>query len=200
MTFVDVFIHHDEHHIKQVEAFWMRKGLRFKPIGIDEMSRVMKFLLPIFCVLIIVLVSWIVAQNRKLTDTASRIAFVSIQGNLVQLEGYISLAGTHNWEDGTYAYEKLDDALEGIDQVLKLSKQIIAFPQDVTNKMYDLQNFLDRYRGNGDLYPAQPLNAREQEKLLQLAEKLRKAGWGMNISYSSSWEDFSASVDKLLMP
>jgi hypothetical protein len=138
----------------------------------------------------------LIIQTFRISNYQSRIemvnpsvAFKTIQYGLVQLEGEIEYQEQHNWDSAEQLTIKTQFILESIGVTIETGQYIKTLSVQDKSSLWNLYYYLSKYikdKANHDL----SLNAEDKKGFQELAAKLRANGWGMNISYSSDWDDF----------
>lgn len=144
----------------------------------------------------IILITYINMRNNQIDDTLSSLTF-NIQSDLVQLEGAIDYQVTNKWKDGNFVIEKIEDVMEGINYIMRTGKDSGSITKQQEQELWSLHRFLSHYPGYTG-FPNTLLNSNQRRELEELGNKLKTAGWGMNIGYSGGWESFSESLKILI--
>jgi hypothetical protein len=120
-------------------------------------------------------------KNNRMKDTLSRLT-VGIQSDLVQLENSIDYEIKNNWIDDNRVLEKIEDVRESINSVWVTAKYSGVITTELEQDLLNLSNFLSRYPEYTG-FPTTDLSNDQKRDIKELRNKLRRAGWGMNLSY-----------------
>jgi len=151
----------------------------------------------IFMLLIIILlISYMIMKENHLKGVYSNQSF-RLQSDLVQLEGSIDYQIKNGWNNVDSVIEKIEDIREVINHLMVLGKDLGLITSQQEDDLWKLYKYFSNYPTYSG-YPNTELDNKEIDKLIQLQENLRSAGWGMNIGYSSDWTSFSEKIDELI--
>lgn len=149
-----------------------------------------------FIFIIILLISYMILKENHSKDVYSNQSF-GLQNDLVQLEGSIDYQIKNGWNDVDSVIEKIEDIREDINRLMVLGKDLGLITSQQEDDLWNLDKYFSNYPTYSG-YPNTILDNNEIDKLTQLQEDLRSAGWGMNIGYSSGWTSFSKKIDELI--
>jgi hypothetical protein len=155
-----------------------------------------KSIITISILLNIVLISYLFLRENHFRSVYSN-SSLSLQGDLVQLEGNIEYQIKNDWENADSVIEKLEDVREGISNLMILGKDLGFLTKSQENDLWSLDRFISSYPIYSG-YPNTKLEDNQKEELIQLQEDLKSVGWGMNMGYSSDWKSFSNKVNELI--
>lgn len=126
-------------------------------------------------VIIIVATSILFYHNDRLSRVKSDMGFRMISANIIQLEGAIMFQMQNNWNEPNNVIEKVEDVIEGIYITRKVSSDLQKLSKEDDEVLLRLIRYFEKLRGN-----------------------LRDVGWGMNLGYSSDWNELKDKANKLM--
>jgi hypothetical protein len=147
-------------------------------------------------ILNIVLITYVLLKINHLNNAYSNLSF-ALQGDLVQLESAINYQIKNNWKDENTVIEKIEDINESINNLMVTGKDSGIITKTQENDLWKLFSFFSNYPTYTG-FPNTKLDKNKINKLVELKEDLRPAGWGMNLGYNSDWESFSKKINTLI--
>ncbi|WP_159888757.1 hypothetical protein [Paenibacillus puerhi] len=133
----------------------------------------------------------------KSQEIKSKMGFQLIANDIIQLEGAIMFQIENNWSDPNNVLEKIEDVIESIYITQEVTSKLNILADKDKEVFSRLSSFFEgfpKYSG----FPNNKINDKEIQMFEELREDLRVVGWGMNISYSSDWNEFTEKVNKLM--
>ncbi|WP_010275569.1 hypothetical protein [Paenibacillus senegalensis] len=155
-----------------------------------------KYFIIILLVVNIGAVSILIYQHHRLNEVISDMGFRMVSSNLVQLEGAIMYQMQNNWSEPDHVIEKVEDVIEGLDMTRRAADRV----NKLSKEDNEVLSRLIRYFETFPAYSGFPNHSMDEEEITafeKLRENLREAGWGMNMSYTSGWNELIEKAYKL---
>ncbi|QYR19640.1 hypothetical protein KZ483_17260 [Paenibacillus sp. sptzw28] len=149
-------------------------------------------------ILVNVLLIFIYINKKDInTQVLDQVIFKGIQSNLIQLEGAIKYQMETEWKNEFHVTEKLDDVVDGVGLAFEVAERTGQLNYEVQVTLWQLYNFLIKYKQDTG-FPNTELTEQERKEYIELASRLRSAGWGLNIDHQSGWDSFKEKLNDLL--
>lgn len=144
----------------------------------------------------VLLVAYFYLKINHAADAYANLT-TALQSDIVQLEGAIDYQIENNWHDQNNVIEKIEDVRESINYLMVTGKNLGIISQRQEEDLWKLERFFVKYPTYTG-FPNMELSEQEIKQLIELKDKLRYAGWGMNIGYGSDWSSLSQKTALLL--
>ncbi|MCR8845048.1 hypothetical protein NQ117_15300 [Paenibacillus sp. SC116] len=131
--------------------------------------------------------------NEKAFDDISTM----MMSDFVELESAIDYQIKMKWVDESVILEKIEDIKENLYAIEVYGSGSGLTNQQSNDDLMALEHFLSRYPEYTG-FPNAELTKNEREELIQLRNKLRRAGLAMNISFTGGWDNFLISVKEII--
>ncbi|WP_281886615.1 hypothetical protein [Paenibacillus sp. YYML68] len=102
-----------------------------------------------------------------------------------------------NWSQAHHVTEKLDDVMESVSIAIVVASRTGQLEDEVGAALDNLYSYLSPYKKDSG-YPNTVLSDSERDEFVELAKRLREAGWGMKQGYHSGFDSFIEKVGGLL--
>lgn len=142
------------------------------------------------------LIVYFYLKENHITDAYANLSF-TLQSDIVQLEGAIDYQIKNNWQDQNNVIEKVEDVRESINYLMITGKHLGIISKSQEEDLWKLERFFVKYPVYTG-FPDTELNDQQISQLVELKNKLRNVGWGMNIGYHGDWKSFSEKIALLL--
>ena len=148
-------------------------------------------------VIIIVATSILFYHNDRLSRVKSDMGFRMISANIIQLEGAIMFQMQNNWNEPNNVIEKVEDVIEGIYITRKVSSDLQKLSKEDDEVLLRLIRYFEKFPSYSG-FPNYTIDAKEISMFEKLRGNLRDVGWGMNLGYSSDWNELKDKANKLM--
>ncbi|MCZ8521941.1 MULTISPECIES: hypothetical protein [Paenibacillus] len=150
------------------------------------------WILVISMLLNIVLGSLWMYKNNQAEAALARVAMIT-QNDLVELESAIAYEVEHEWKEESIILEKIEDVLQDLYTITATADEIGVLTEEQEAMLDHLRELLSGFPAYTG-FPNTELSDSQRKDLEKLADSLRRAGWGMNLSYSGDWQSFERSA------
>ncbi|WP_124114134.1 hypothetical protein [Paenibacillus xylanexedens] len=151
----------------------------------------------ILLVMIIVAISILYYQDEKMNEVKSDMGSRMIASNIIQLEGAIMFQIQNNWNEPNNVNEKVEDVIEGLYMTRSVADRFNKLSSEDDEILMRLIRYFEKFPSYSG-FPNYSIDEKEIKAYVKLREDLRDVGWGMNISYSSSWHELIEKANKLM--
>jgi len=148
-------------------------------------------------IVLTVLLLTIYHKDQASREVKSDLGFRLISNDLIQLEGAIMFQMDNGWFDPNNVIEKVEDVKESIHITMNVAGTLNELSSEDEAVLTRLADYFERFPDYSG-FPNHRLDQRELQRFEQLRRKLREAGWGMKIGYSSDWDELIEKANKLM--
>lgn len=159
--------------------------------------RTYKISICLLLVLVIVALIFFKYQRERLNEVKSEMGSRMIIGNIIQLEGAIWFQKENDWNEPSHVIEKVEDVIEGIYMTRSVAERKNTLSDEEDEILLGLIRFFERYPSYSG-FPNHEINEKETVAFENLRELFREVGWGMNLGYSSSWDELKEKSTRLI--
>ncbi|TVX88158.1 hypothetical protein [Paenibacillus agilis] len=158
--------------------------------------KLFKFLFALSIILNIFLVSFSYLRNDA-NEKAFNNVSTMMMSDFVELESAIDYQIKMNWTDESVVLEKMEDIRGNLYTIEVFGSGSGLLNQQMHNDLEAFEQFLSQYPEYTG-FPNAELSEKERRELIQLRDQLRRAGLGMNMSFTGGWDSLLNSM-KIIM-
>ncbi|MEM4991984.1 hypothetical protein WKH56_05540 [Priestia sp. SB1] len=142
------------------------------------------------------LVVCLIIGYLKISSAHKELFYSEVQYKLVELDGLIEHQKKNAWSEPNLVTTKLSDVLNGLDAATNNGKHSGWLSKDDQMVMEHLDMALRQYP-HDELYKFSVLTKSNKDEFEELQLKLKKVGFGMNMTISNDWKSFITKSEKL---
>ncbi|MBD8501235.1 hypothetical protein [Paenibacillus arenosi] len=124
-------------------------------------------------------------------------AATMVMHDFIELESAIDYQIKMNWVDESVILEKIEDILENLHMIEVYGSQSDLIDKQSNKELIAIAHVLSRYPEYTG-FPNAQLTEKERKAFIQLRDKLRRAGLGMNMSFTGGWDNFLVFMKRII--
>ncbi|WP_141709339.1 hypothetical protein [Desulfuribacillus stibiiarsenatis] len=103
----------------------------------------------------------------------------------------------NNWFNPNSVIEKVEDVVESIYITQEVTGKLHALSSEDEEVLHKLADYFGRYPKYSG-FPNNSIDENDIEMFVELRKNLRAIGWGMNLNYSSDWNELTEKANNLI--